>query len=1527
MAETFHDPGFVSELVVRLESFSPVGVTFAPDGRLFIWDKAGVVRIFKPPQNGQPGELLSTPFIDIRSQVNQFWDRGLLGMALDPNFDENGFIYLLYTFQNGGDPFDAGPKTARLTRITADPDNPDTALSGSEVVLLGSIEEAPCDNYPAGSDCIPNDGPGHAIGALRFAPDGKLFVSIGDGASPDIVDPRALRAQRLDSYAGKLLRINPDGSPPGDNPFDDGTDSIQSRVYAFGLRNPFRFNLDQAGEPYIADVGWITFEEVNRGRGANFGWPCYEGDAPTPEYQAAFQECQSLGPDAVVPPFHFYAREEGVTVIGGPFYTATAYPPQYRNNYFLADYDLGWIRRIVLAPDQSLQAVEEFVTDVKGIVHLELGPDGLLYYVNIVTGEVRRIRSGLSAVASAAPKSGHSPLTVRFSSEGSKDSAGGRLSYLWDFGDGSPPSTERGPSHVYRTSGVTTFTATLTTFVLSGPNQGVISSTRVPVIVNSKPPTPTILSPADGAAVVVGQTVGYRGTAKDVDGEAVTLTWRVLLHHDTHVHTFTGATGEEGSFVVEDHGAGVYKYEIILTATDASGLSASKSVILPVGQPASPSPSPGAGTVQFNPATLTVVESAGQALLTVTRTGGAASEAGAFWEITGGDAIYGLDFGDPVNGQLTFGAGLLSQQIALTLLNPSEPHGPRSLVVTLRQPSGGVKLGVATATVTIVDEVVSFEFSQAAYSVSEGTGAATITVRRNGPATTAVSVGYESGPDGTAVPTTHYTPVNGVLNFGVGQTSRTFTVPLKNNAVTEPGRTVQLRLKDPSGGTALSHPDAVVLTINDNDPAGVFRFSAGASTVTEGASLPVLVNVTVTRSGGSGGGVTVRWRITGGTAVVGDVSAAGVDVVTPTSGVLTFGPGVTSRVIPVQIDPDSDVEPNETLLFALGAPSPAGTIGSPATATLVIVDRDRVGTFQFASAAPSVPEGIGAASVTVTRTGPTTQQDTVDWAITGGTAMRGDSPGPGVDYVSAAGGTVTFPVGQASAFIPLTLLGDADLEGNETITLALQDPSTGWALGLAATTVTLVEGTVQFQTATPSVNESSGSATIAVTRAGLTTRPATVQYTVGPGGTATAANPATACQPGADYRPGSGVVTFGPGQTSRTFVVPICSDTGIEASKTIEMSLSNPIGPVSLGTVSAATLTLVDNDLAGAFRFSSAAYSASETQPSVTVTVVRTSTGGGASVDWAIVGGSALDGTDYSGPTTGTLTFGAGQTTRSLVIPLLNDLLTDGAKTLMLELSHPQPAGLATLGTVVQTTVTLGDNEPVLRLSAQSYAASEGSAFAPVTILRSGATTGTSLVTVVPLTTSAATGGTCGAGTADFSDAMIPVTFTPGQTSKTVLVPLCPDSRAEGPESFTVELWFEFGASLGFPPGAVITLADNDVGGTFKWSAAQVSGVEGSTVALTVTRTGGVASDVTVTVATQDGDEDGRTANAVAGTDYTALAPTVLTFNAGVTSQTVEIPLLTPGGPGPRVFRVQLQDPEGGASLGSPSTALVWTLN
>src|SRR5918911_1994045 len=250
-AQTFADSGFVSEVVTKLAPYQPTGLTFAPDGRIFIWQKSGVVRIFKN------GALLPTPFIDLQPRVNIVNDRGLLGLALDPNFATNGYVYLLYTYEEGGDPNNAGPKTARLTRVTTNPSNPDVALTNSEVVILGSLGTPPCSNYPAGSDCIPSDSKSHTVGTLRFGADGKLFVGIGDGAGYADTDVLALRAQDLNSYSGKILRINRDGSAPGDNPFNDGTNSIRSKVYSYGLRNPYRFSLHPVtGEVYLGDVGW-----------------------------------------------------------------------------------------------------------------------------------------------------------------------------------------------------------------------------------------------------------------------------------------------------------------------------------------------------------------------------------------------------------------------------------------------------------------------------------------------------------------------------------------------------------------------------------------------------------------------------------------------------------------------------------------------------------------------------------------------------------------------------------------------------------------------------------------------------------------------------------------------------------------------------------------------------------------------------------------------------------------------------------------------------------------------------------------------------------------------------------------------------------------------------------------------------------------------------------------------------------------------------------------------------------------------
>ena len=562
---SFSDPQFVAEVVTTLPAFTPVGLAFAPDGRLFVWQRNGIVRIVKN------GALLPTAFVNIQSRVNQCGDRGLLGLALDPAFATNGFVYLLYSFEEAGDPNDCGAKTSRLTRVTANPSNPDVALAGSETVIIGGI---------------PSEGDSHSVGTLRFAPDGKLFVSHGDGASYNFVDPLALRSQDLNSYNGKILRINPDGSAPGDNPFDDGTNSVRSKVWAYGLRNPFRFGLSPAtGEPYVGDVGWNTWEEINRGRGANFGWPCYEGNAPQPLYQAAFQQCRDLPASAVATPLFTYDRMNGATAVGGAFYTSFKYPAQYRGNFFFADYSFQWIMRLVFDANNNVAAIAPFATGVEGPVAVELGPDGMLYYVAILSGEIGRIRfTGLEqppiARASVVPAAGYSPLTVNFSSAGSVDPEGGPLTYFWDFGDGTT-STAANPQHTYAASGVAIFPVTLTvTDALGGTG-----TTTLKVTVGSLPPVATITTPLDGTTVVPGLVVTYQGGAVDPDDGTLgagSLSWTILLHHNEHVHLYQTGTGSQGTFTVTNHGVGEFAYEIILTATDSSGLTDTKRVFLPM---------------------------------------------------------------------------------------------------------------------------------------------------------------------------------------------------------------------------------------------------------------------------------------------------------------------------------------------------------------------------------------------------------------------------------------------------------------------------------------------------------------------------------------------------------------------------------------------------------------------------------------------------------------------------------------------------------------------------------------------------------------------------------------------------------------------------------------------------------------------------------------------------------------------------------------------------------------------------------
>jgi glucose/arabinose dehydrogenase/endonuclease YncB( thermonuclease family) len=261
--------GFVQDVVAGGTN-QATAFAFLPGGRILLAEKDGKVRLYKD------GTLSPTPFLDISGRVNDYWDHGLRGLAVDPNFAQNGFIYLLYTYENDPNQYNGG-KTQRVARFTA---AGDTADPGSEVAILGTAVGSSCSNFPAGADCIPAEVGTHEGGNIKFAADGTLFVSTGDAANYNVVDDRALRSQNLDSLAGKLLHVTTSGAAVPANPFWTGdARANRSKVWAYGLRNAFRFNLRPGSDvPYIGDVGWNNYEEVDVATaGANFGWPCYEG--------------------------------------------------------------------------------------------------------------------------------------------------------------------------------------------------------------------------------------------------------------------------------------------------------------------------------------------------------------------------------------------------------------------------------------------------------------------------------------------------------------------------------------------------------------------------------------------------------------------------------------------------------------------------------------------------------------------------------------------------------------------------------------------------------------------------------------------------------------------------------------------------------------------------------------------------------------------------------------------------------------------------------------------------------------------------------------------------------------------------------------------------------------------------------------------------------------------------------------------------------------------------------------------------
>lgn len=429
----------------------PTAIDFSADGRnLYIAEFRGAVRIVRD------GVLSPQPLLDISDHVNGI--RGLVDIAVHPDLASHPYLYLTYTYdppevfgQAAGSlagPDGRGNRAGRMTRVTLDATTGFTAVvPGSETVLVGTnstwpnfnafvdstvdFSEPPAGVLPGGGnlrDFVATDTDGHFIDSVEFGPDGMLYVSVGDGASYNQVDPRAARVQDIDNLSGKIMRIDPlTGLGLADNPFFDGDPgSNRSRVWQYGLRNPYRFTFDPlAGRSYVGDVGWSQWEEVDSaGPGANFGWPWYEGGDGANQRTIGYQDLPAAqafyaGGTPVTPSlFGLNHAATGIdAIIMGDFVEGGAWPAQYEGNLFYGELASGIIHNVRLNADGTVAETGTFATGHHYVIQMVCGPDGNLYFVDLDDNTVGRwVFSGndqaaqaSSSVATGAPVSLFSP--------------------------------------------------------------------------------------------------------------------------------------------------------------------------------------------------------------------------------------------------------------------------------------------------------------------------------------------------------------------------------------------------------------------------------------------------------------------------------------------------------------------------------------------------------------------------------------------------------------------------------------------------------------------------------------------------------------------------------------------------------------------------------------------------------------------------------------------------------------------------------------------------------------------------------------------------------------------------------------------------------------------------------------------------------------------------------------------------------------------------------------------------------------
>ncbi|NCR15536.1 MAG: aggregation factor core protein MAFp3, isoform C, partial [Microcystis aeruginosa SX13-11] len=703
-----------------------------------------------------------------------------------------------------------------------------------------------------------------------------------------------------------------------------------------------------------------------------------------------------------------------------------------------------------------------------------------------------------------------------------------------------------------------------------------------------------------------------------------------------------------------------------------------------------------------------------------------------------------------------------------------------------------------------------------------------VTLTRSNGSDGAVSVRINL-TNGTATAPSDYNNTQVTVNFANGETSKTVNIPIVNDTQFEPNETVNLTLSNPTGGATLGTQTTAVLTIiNDDLPQrGTINLNNSNYTVNENGTA----NITLTRTNGSDGEVSVILTPSNGSAVAGDDY-------TNTPITVTFANGQTSKTVTIPINNDTIYEPTETVNLTLSNPTGGATLGTQQTATLTIIDNDAVpGVIQFSNGTYSINEnGTPVTAVTLTRTNGSDGAVSVRINLTNGTATAPS------DYNNTQV-TVNFANGETSKTVNIPIVNDTQFEPDETVNLSLFNPTGGATLGTQTTAVLTIinddlpqRGTISLNNINYTVNEN-GTANITLTRTNGSDGEVSVILTPS-NGSATA---------GDDYTNTPITVTFVNGQTSKTVTIPITDDSIYELTETVNLTISNPTGGATLGTQQTATLSIIDNDaVPGVIQFSNGTYSINENGTPVTAVTLTRSNGsdGAVSVRINLTNGTATAPSDYNN-TAITVNFANGETSKTVTIPIVNDNQFEADETVNLTLSNP--TGGATLGTQTTATLTiLNDDLPqpgTISFNSNSYTVNENNGTANITLNRSGGSDGEVSVILTPSNGSATAGD-------DYTNTPITVTFANGQTSKTVTIPITDDSIYEPTETVNLTISNPTGgATLGTQQTATLSIIDNDaVPGVIQFSNATYSVNENGTPVTAVTLTRSNGSDGAVSV-------------------------------------------------------------------------------